>query len=273
MNQRLGLLGPHALERDLALAHAAFGERQRDGRLERVDDRDRRFHVAARLASHLLASGDHRGTASAGGQLVRALSRLRDARARDVISRAKASAPAARSPSTMRSIRPAASASGGLDRLARHAHLDGLLEADEPGQSLRAFGARDDAQVHLGQSHLRVGDGDAVVSGHRDLEAAAERGAVHRHHDRLGAVLDALQELVHLGCAGITAPGDVLEPLDVGPRRKRPAGPNHDHGPHRRVPRHRVNRGADAVDDLLAEGVHRRVVDADERNAVGVRNS
>ena len=61
------------------------------------------------------------------------------------------------------------------------------------------------------------GDGDAVVSGHRDLEAAAKRGAVHRHHDRLGQVLDPLQEVVQVGRAGITAPGDVLEPFDVGP--------------------------------------------------------
>ena len=116
-------------------------------------------------------------------------------------------------------------------------------------------------------------DGDAIVPGHRDLEPTAQRGAVHRHHDRLGQILDPLQEIVQFGCAGITAPGDVLEAFDVGPRREGPAGANHDHGPHRRVASHRVNRGADAVDDLLAECVDRRIVDADERDAIRVRDA
>ena len=45
----------------------------------------------------------------------------------------------------------------GLDRLAGDAHLDRFLETDETRQSLRAFRARDDAEVRLGQSHLPVG--------------------------------------------------------------------------------------------------------------------
>ena len=37
VNQCLGLLGRHAFQGDLALAHAALGEGQRDGGLERVN--------------------------------------------------------------------------------------------------------------------------------------------------------------------------------------------------------------------------------------------
>ena len=136
--------------------------------------------------------------------------------------------PPSRSPSTIRSIRPTRSASGRLHRLAGHAHLDRLLDADQPRQPLRAFGAGNDAEVDLGLPHLRIGDGDAVVAGHRHFEPAAERGAVQRHDDRLGGVLDALQQVVHVGGAAVAAPGQLLEPLDVGAGDERAAGADDD---------------------------------------------
>ena len=45
---------------------------------------------------------------------------------------------------------------------------------------------------------LRVGRGDAVVAGEADLEAAAQRGAVDRRHDRLAAGLLAAEHLLQL---------------------------------------------------------------------------
>ena len=94
----------------------------------------------------------------------------------------------------MRSMRPDCSASAALTGRPDTHIVERLLDADQPRQPLRAFGAGDDAEVHFGLAQLRVGDGHAVVAGHGHLEAAAERRAVDRHHDRLGAVLDALQQ-------------------------------------------------------------------------------
>ena len=163
---------------------------------------------------------------------------------------------------------PGAQRVGGLDRLAGDAHLDRLLETHEPRQSLRAFGARDDAEIHLGLSHLRVRHGDAVVPGHRDLEAAAERGAVHRHDDRLGGVFDLLQQLVHLRRAGVAAPRQLLESFDVGAGDERPARADDDDRLNRVVSRRAIECGVEAVDHLGTERVDGWVVDANERDAL-----
>ena len=178
------------LEEDLALACAPFGERKRRRSFERVDGRDGRFEVAARLARQLAAGCEHRrGSRSpvAACPVARASSDAH--RLRAAISRANATAPGSEVAFDDAIDEPGAQRVGGLDRLAGHAHLDRLLETDEPRQPLRAFGAGDDAEVHLGLSHLRVRHGDAVVPGHRHFEPAAERGAVHRHDDRLGRCL------------------------------------------------------------------------------------
>ena len=153
---------------------------------------------------------------------------------------------------------------GRLDGPARHAHRQRGLHADQPRQPLRAFGAGDDAEVHLRQAELRVWHGHAVVPGHGHLEAAAERSAVDRHHDRLRAVLDAGQEVVHLRRARLGAPDDVLEALDVGAGDEGAAGAATTIACDGRVGGGLRQRGRQAVDGLGAEGVDRRVVDEDD---------
>ena len=56
-----------------------------------------------------------------------------------------------------------------------------------------AAAAGQQAEGDLGQAELRlrVVERDAVVAGERDLEAAAERGAVERGDDRLAERLQA----------------------------------------------------------------------------------
>ena len=56
---------------------------------------------------------------------------------------------------------------------------------------------------HLGEADcdLRVVDDDPVVAGERDLEAAAERGAVDRRDDRLAERLQAAQRRLDLAHA------------------------------------------------------------------------
>ena len=149
--------------------------------------------AACVLAASARPASSMAGSASAEGSLSDRSRVFGGAPGRSAFSRASDTAPATRSPSTIHSIRPARSASLGGDRPARYAHLERLLDADQPRQPLRALRAGDDAQVHFGLAQLGVGGGDAVVAGHGQLEAAAERRAVHRHDHRLGAVLDERQ--------------------------------------------------------------------------------
>ena len=212
------------------LAGAPFGKRERRRGFERIDDRHRRVEVAPCLAREFAPGGEHARERARGRKLVLSLARfrMRPASRRHFAREGRRTG---REVALDDAIdQPGAQRVGGLDRLAGHAHLDRFLETDEPRQSLRSFGARDDAEIHLGLSHQRVGHGDAIVPGHRDLEAAAERRAVHRHDDRLGRVFDLLQQLVHLGCAGVAAPRQLLEPLDVGARDERPARADDDDG-------------------------------------------
>ena len=60
---------------------------------------------------------------------------------------------------------------------------------------------------------------------------------------------------------------------DIGPGWKRPAGPHDDHGTHIRVSRDGVYGRAQPVDHGVTEGIHWRVVDADERDAIDVGNT
>ena len=64
------------------------------------------------------------------------------------------------------------------------------LERRHPRQPLRAAGARQEAELHLGQRDLRARRGDAVVAAERQLEPAAHRHRVDRGDDRLGRRLD-----------------------------------------------------------------------------------
>ena len=66
--------------------------------------------------------------------------------------------------------------------------------ADQSRQVLSAASAGNDAERSLGQPEPRAGGGDDEVAGERDLEAAAERGAVDRGDDRLAERLQAPQQ-------------------------------------------------------------------------------
>ena len=95
-----------------------------------------------------------------------------------------------------------AQALGGIDRevLALEQDGRGVHHADQARDALRAAAARQQADLDLGLADLGlgVGRGDAVVAGEADLEAAAQRGAVDRGHDRLAAGLLAAEHLLQL---------------------------------------------------------------------------
>ena len=78
--------------------------------------------------------------------------------------------------------------------LAQHLH-ERLLDAEHPHGAGDAAAAGQQAQRDLGQADLAALDvgGDAVVAGQRDLQAAAERGAVDRGDDGLAQRLQLAQ--------------------------------------------------------------------------------
>ena len=114
--------------------------------------------------------------------------------------------------------------------LAGRAHLDRQLRAAQARQPLRAAGAGNDAEQHFRLADFGVGRHHAVVAGHGDFEAAAERVAVDRGHERLGRVLDAHEPRVRAfgSRQRLLARFQRAEDLDVGARDERRAGADQD---------------------------------------------
>jgi len=77
---------------------------------------------------------------------------------------------------------------------ARHDHVQGGLDADEPRQALCAAGARQETELDLGQRDLRARDGDAVMTGQREFEAAAHADAVDAGNHGLLEFFDRANE-------------------------------------------------------------------------------
>ena len=120
----------------------------------------------------------------------------------------------------------------GGDRLALGAHLECERRPAQPRQPLRAAGAGNDPEVHLGLTDLRGGDSDAVVARHGELEAAAERVAVNRGDERLAGVFQLFQPRVHRlrPLDGLLARLQLLEDGDVRAGDERRAGADQDDG-------------------------------------------
>ena len=155
-----------------------------------------------------------------------------------------------------------------LERLSGHAHVQGLLDADETRQPLRALGAGNDPEVDLGLADERLRHGDAEVAGHGDLETAAERRAMNRHDHGLGAVFDARQQRVHVARRLAIAPRRTLEAVDIGAGDEGPARAHEHDRRHRLV----ALRGVEGLDDGFGNaGTQRidgRVVDGDDGDGV-----
>ena len=154
----------------------------------------------------------------------------------------------------------------GVDRLAEDAQIEGGLEANQPRQALGAAGARDQAELHFGLAEARVGVGDAIVAGEGQLETAAEGGAVKRHDDGLGRVLDLIEERIevdHRALAGNDAP----EFLDVGAGDESAARAGDDNGVDSSVGLGGAHGFYDAFGDAGRERVDGRVIDGDNEHA------
>ena len=156
------------------------------------------------------------------------------------------------------------------DVLAQRAHFNGRGHAAKARQALRSASAGNDPQQHFGLSHLGGGHGHAIVAGHGELQAAAQRGAVDGADHRLGAILDAPQQRMHAMRAvdGNFAVRDGAEDFDIGAGDERVARADQHNGrePGDRSPRaprpHRCLRHAGT------ERIHGRIVDGDDGNLI-----
>ena len=173
VNQGFGLLALDALDEELPLAPTAFLEGQRGRGFDRLD----RFHgrdlTAADLACEIARGREERGVGVRRPEAILSVARFH--------SRSPGSHLLRERHRVVRqiSVDQRIEESGcqrfrRLDRLARHAELQRLLDTDQPWQSLRAFGARDDAEIHFRLTEQRLRNCHAIVPGHRQLQPAAE---------------------------------------------------------------------------------------------------
>ena len=173
-----------------------------------------------------------------------------------------------------------AHAFGGLDRqvLALEQDRRGVHHADQARDALGAAAARQQAELDLGLADPgpRVGRGDAVVAGERDLEAAAQRGAVDRRHDRLTAGLlvaeQPLQLAELLGELGRIRGVGVQEHLEIGAGDEIGLSGGDDDALHLVVLERRLERPGIGRDRALVQHVHGAVrhVPGDGGDAVTV---
>ncbi len=182
---RLRLQPGHQADEQLALDRHAFVERQRCRRLDAGDVRLGRFEAAERLGVGLAVGVEHAGLDAEHRLVADPVQRqvLVEHPPREV-DRAVAQVvdDGVDQPARRRRL--------GTDVLAGGDHLERQLRADDARQALRPAGTGEQAELDFGQAELRRDDGDAVVADERDLEPAAERGAVDRGDDRLRAVFD-----------------------------------------------------------------------------------
>ena len=140
-------------------------------------------------------------------------------------------------------------------------HRQRGLDPHDAGKALRAARAGQDAQLHLGQAQLRRGHGDAVMAAQRNLQPAAQSGAVDRGDDGLGAILDRVDDF---GQAG----GDrrLAEFGDVRAREEgAPVAADH-HRLDRVVRRGLLHRIGQPLPDRRAQRVDRRIVGSDDQH-------
>ena len=82
----------------------------------------------------------------------------------------------------------------GLDRIADQVHLQSLVLPHQPRQALGAAEAGDDPELDLGLAEDRRTRGDAHVTGHRKLTAAAEGQAVDGGDSRHAVAFELAQQ-------------------------------------------------------------------------------
>jgi hypothetical protein len=138
-------------------------------------------------------------------------------------------------------------------------HLGSRLDARQARGALCAAGARQDAQVHFRQAHLRALDRHPVVTAQRHLEPAAKGRAVQRCNDRLFARFDHVRDVRQLRVGQRLA-----ELLDIRACDERPPCPADHRGLGLAVTLEPLDRLEQAVSNRVRQRIDRRVVDGDD---------
>lgn len=149
------------------------------------------------------------------------------------------------------------------DRRTRNDHVQRGIHSDQARQPLGASSAGQDAEHHLRQAELRATRHHAVMATHGDLKATAERHAVDRRDDRLGARLDRIDQIRQV--RGIMRS---VELGDIGTARKQLATAT-DHDRVDLIVRHRAAQSLiQAHAKTQPQRIDRRVVHHDFKDIV-----
>ncbi len=144
-------------------------------------------------------------------------------------------------------------------------HGERRLDAGKPRQTLRAAGARREAELDLRLADGGIGRRHAIVAAERDLEPATERLRAERGDDRFATSLDGRDDIAERRL--VRRPG-LAEHADVGAGdAARPATTQHDGG-HRCVCIGLLDARNDGIGHAGAHGVDGWIVDGDDGYAV-----
>src|SRR5213593_635094 len=230
------------LDEELSLPRQSLVEGQAHRRFHRPDACLRRLE-AARLARHRFAElAEDLGLAARGSDLVAEIAHL--AQRPLLVDHALGEC------------------DGPRGEITADDHRERLIDADETRQALRAAGTRNEAELDLGLAEPRRLHRDAPVTRHRQLEPAAERGAVNGGDDRLRAALD---DVLHLGERRLLR--RLAEFGDVGAGDERAPGACDDDRGGPGIAGRLVDRVAQALTDVMTERVDRRIVHGHDRDA------
>ena len=139
--------------------------------------------------------------------------------------------------------------------------------ADQPGQPLRAAGAGEHAELHLGHAEAGVLRRQPQVAGQRRFQASAEGHAGHGGDHRPGK---GLQPVVGPAEVAQQAVGLGPDLADLGPGGEGLLRPREDDGLQVGVGGQRLDVVGQLGQELGGEGVEGRPVEPDELDAVAL---
>jgi len=153
------------------------------------------------------------------------------------------------------------------DRLAERAHAQCQFDPGQSRQPLRTARSRDQTELHLRLTHLRVRCRHAVVAGHRGLEAAAQRRAMNRGDHRFRAVLDVVQQWIQ------RRQGQFQKLANIGARDKGSPGTHEHYGTNLTVAFQSFHGLLQLQRNRSAQRVDRRVVDREDAHCTPAGNN
>ena len=246
-------------DEQLAFTLHALVERQFDGGLHALDDVPRRLEAAGAAGDRLFGLGEEVGRFQRHGEIAHPAPRrilshqhlgMGDGALQQVVTFDQGIDDAL------------VLGLGGGNVPAGEDRIERILGAGEARQALGAAGARQQAEMDFRQTEPRAGQGHAIVSAERSLEAAAQRRAVQRSHDQLGRVFHRRNDVVQVGALGRLA-----EFADIGAGDEGAPATNQHDGVDIRILGEGVDAFFDAVTDGGRQGVYRRIVDREDTDA------